>query len=439
MSDRADPVLNWDIQEEHLDEAAFFWGQWERSLSAPDEVLPDVAASEERLLARLDALVLGGPRVAERLLVPALASDEPERLSSAAFALLFDPSSRRGSDAVLNALGDAAPGARAAILRALELLPTASLPTWVESLLAQPEPSLQALALDVLGAHGLSPGLELTGFLTEGEPRVSAAALRAAVRLRARLERKVLQRFWSSSQSSVRDAAIIAGLIQGQREAWMSCRQVVEARGPDLELPLLLLALGGDAGELAPLRGLLDVTALRPHVLWALGFSGRVSAAEACLAYLGDEAVGHLAAEAFCSITGLELSGRFMAGAPFPEDEEAGSEAPSTPGSHPVPGPGLPLPDARAVQAWWGESRTRFNPETRYLRGRPWSPAVLLQGLWTEPMRRRHSLALEVALRSQGAFQARTRRFARHQLLVLETLRTTPPTLSSGPLVRGLA
>ncbi|QRK04193.1 TIGR02270 family protein [Archangium violaceum] len=437
MSDRSDPLLNWDIQEEHLDEAAFFWGQWERSLSAPDEVLPDVAVGEERLLARLDALVLGGPRVAERLLMPALASDEPERLSSAAFTLLFDASSRRGSDAVLSALRDAAPDACAAILRALEVLPTASLPAWVESLLAQPEPSLQALALDVLGAHSLSPGLELTGFLSEEDPRLSAAALRASVRLRARLDRKVLQRFWSSSESSVRDAAILAGLIQGQREAWMSCRQVVEARGPDLELPLLLLALGGDAGELAPLRGLLDVTALRPHVLWALGFSGRVSAAEACLAYLGDEAVGHLAAEAFCSITGLELSGRFLAGDPFLEDEEPGSEAPL--GSHPMPGPGLPLLDARLVRDWWVESRTRFNPETRYLRGRPWSPAVLLQGLWTEPMRRRHGLALEVALRSQGTFQARTRRFARHQLAVLETLRTTPPSLSSGPFVRGLA
>ncbi|MFL5356663.1 TIGR02270 family protein [Archangium sp.] len=439
MSYRADLILNWDIYEEHLDEAAFFWGRWERSLSAPDEVLPEVVASEERLLARLDALVLGGDAVAERLLLPALASDEPERLASAAFALLCDGSSRRGRDAVLTALEDASPAVLTVLQRALELLDTAALPPWLMPVLLQRQIPLRALALDVLGAHAIPPELALADLLVEGEPRVSAAALRAAARLRVRLEPRVLQRFFSSSESTVRDAALVVGLLQGQRDAWVFCRRVVEARGRDLETPLLLLALGGDAGELDLLQGLLEVEALRPDVLWALGFGGRVSGAEACLELFGDERVGHLAAEAFCAITGLVLEGQYVSGEQPQTGEETAPEEPSSPLRHPEPGPGLPRAEVGAVRAWWTESRSRFNAHTRYLRGRPWTPAVLLQGLWTEPMRRRHVLALEAAFRSQGAVQLRTRTFARHQLAALELLRTAAPFLSSGPLVTRLS
>ncbi|WP_254627626.1 hypothetical protein [Myxococcus sp. CA040A] len=45
-----------DVWEEHLDEEAFRWTQWERALVAPDFTLEETAKREERLLAHLDAL-----------------------------------------------------------------------------------------------------------------------------------------------------------------------------------------------------------------------------------------------------------------------------------------------------------------------------------------------------------------------------------------------
>ncbi|ATB34084.1 TIGR02270 family protein [Melittangium boletus] len=433
MHIRADIILNWSNYEEHLDEAAFFWGQWERAFAAPDEVLHDVAESEERLLARLDALVLGGEYVAERLLKPALASDEPERLSAAVFALLSG-GWRWGPDAVLGILGEASPAMVNSIRRALELLDPRALPAWPQSLLAEGTLPLRALALEVLGAHAITPSIPLKEFVLNGEPSVAAAALRAAARLQVRLDWHVLQRALSSPEPAVRDAALVAGLLSGHRETWTVCRLLVSARGPDLGLPLLLLSLGAGPGGASLLRSLLDEPRCRPDVLWALGFSGYVSAAETCLEHLDTEA-GHLAAEAFSAITGLVLAGRFVAEAPdaFTEDEEL-NEEPSGPGQHPAPGNGMPLPNVNAIHAWWTDARKQFDPAVRYLRGSPWTPASLLQGLWTEPMRRRHALALEVTLRSQGIFQLRTRTFARHQLAAMEAIRAAPPALLSRPL-----
>ncbi|MFP2925205.1 hypothetical protein ACLESO_08305, partial [Pyxidicoccus sp. 3LG] len=78
----------WDVHEEHLAEGAFRWSRWDLALDAPDYTLDEVAELEETAFAHVDALVLGGEPVAKRLLVPALADEEPERIVVAALALL---------------------------------------------------------------------------------------------------------------------------------------------------------------------------------------------------------------------------------------------------------------------------------------------------------------------------------------------------------------
>ena len=66
-------LILWDVVEEHLDEAAFLWTQWERGLQSPLYKLHELRDRvEERMLAHLDGLVVGGEAVAQRLLYPAL-------------------------------------------------------------------------------------------------------------------------------------------------------------------------------------------------------------------------------------------------------------------------------------------------------------------------------------------------------------------------------
>ena len=109
--------------ERHLEEACFLWGQWERSLVSPEHSLEEVEGLEARLLAHLDALVLGGRRVAARLLLPALESDELESVGCAAFALLSqEEEAAEGERLVLERLVEGEEAQRAGIRRALQFV-----------------------------------------------------------------------------------------------------------------------------------------------------------------------------------------------------------------------------------------------------------------------------------------------------------------------------
>src|SRR3569832_1116128 len=78
-------AIPWDIYEEHLDEAAFLWGQWERAMDAAHYTIDEVIEGpERRLRAHLDGLVLGGHPVAENLLVPALADEDEGKITASA-------------------------------------------------------------------------------------------------------------------------------------------------------------------------------------------------------------------------------------------------------------------------------------------------------------------------------------------------------------------
>lgn len=431
----------WDIYETHLDEAAFRWGQWEKRLDAPDFTLEEVAEQEEQLAAHVDGLVLGGEPVARRLLEPALVSEDAERVVAAALALLAGEEPP-GPAAVLAALPVAEPPVLAALQRAFELAPSSGIPADLPSLLKKEEaaPELRALVLDTLGVHGMATAPLCLPFLSDPEPQVAAAALRAAGRARLPLEPAVLQRALDSDVPALRDAAIVAGLLSGHRGAWATCQAVAESGKPEARLPLLLLGLGGDERDVKRLVALLSTEALRPHALWALGFSGRVAAADACVELLRQKPVAALAGEAFGAITGLRIEGDFAETAEAPEAEEPTPlesedlDADLTP----KPEDALPRPHAERVMAWWREARPRMDAKQRLLAGQPFTPQGLLDALVSAPMRRRHALALELALRSRGALVVPTRAFVAGQLAAWKAARAAPVTSYSRPFAEGL-
>jgi uncharacterized protein (TIGR02270 family) len=424
MTPRTDLPLLWDIYEEYLDEAEFLWTQWERMLISPDDRLHEVDQSEERLFAHLDGLVLGGAPVVERLLIPALEANEPARISVAAFALTSG-GSPAASEALRTGLKEEAPISLAAIHRALELLDREELPAWIPSLLDAPSPALRLLAIELLGPHGAVPPQVLSESLTHEEPRVVSAALRAMTRSRTGLERVSLGRMLASPIPEVRDAAIMAGLVRGHRASWNTCLATMDE--PNGKLSRLLVAMGADEHEFGKLLALLEPPKLRQDVLWALGFSGRVSAADACVALMEDASSAALATEAFCAITGLCLDEGLVAERAEPPEEPVLLEEENLDATlEPSAEDALPLPDAPAVARWWKEARPRFDARQRYLGGRVMGTEVLLEALESAPMRRRHALSLEVMIRSRGEVRLPTRLFARQQMNALRTLRAAP-------------
>ncbi|WP_163991472.1 TIGR02270 family protein [Pyxidicoccus caerfyrddinensis] len=438
MAEPSGRPLRWDIYETHLEEAAFRWSQWETALDAPDFVLEEVAEQEEHVAAHVDGLVLGGEPVAERLLVPALA-DEPERIVAAALALL-QAEAPSGPAAVLAALPAAEPPALAALRRAFELVPAAALPASLPALLKHEDaaPGRLALVLDTLGVHGLATAPLCLPFLAHPEPLVAAAALRAASRARLPLEPAMLQLALDSAEPTLRDAAIVTGLMGGHRGAWSACQAVARAPAPGDRLPLLLLGMSGDERDVKQLLELLSTEALRPDVLWALGFSGRVAAADACVELMRHKPVAALAGEAFSAITGLRIAEEYAV--PREEEDEAlpPLEEDLAADLTPKPEDALPKPRPESVAAWWQQERQRLDAKQRYLAGQPFTPLALLDALASAPMRRRHALALELALRSRGAIQVPTRAFAMPQLDALKAARSVQASSFSRPFAEGL-
>jgi uncharacterized protein (TIGR02270 family) len=249
----------------------------------------------------------------------------------------------------------------------------------------------------------------------------------------------MLQRALDSAEPALRDAALLAGLMAGQRESWAACQSAAESREPGDELPLLLLGMNGDERNVKRLLGLLSDEALRPHALWALGFSGRVAAADACMTLMWNKPVAALAGEAFSAITGLRIAEEHEApreeeNEALPPLEEENLDADLTP----KPEDSLPRPRPESVAAWWQQERQRLDAKQRYLAGQPFTPQALLDALVSAPMRRRHALALELALRSRGATQVPTRTFVAHQLAALKAARATPTSSFSRPFAEGL-
>jgi len=176
--------VRWDIVEEHLDEAAFLWTQWEHALVSPRYTLADVAdGPEERLKAHVDGLVVGREPVAERLLIPALAHDEPEYRFAAASALLAS-GERAPRAAVLDALAAAGGPALAALARAFALHASSeTTQALLERWPALPPPA-RSVVLEACVRTGADPGARLDAVMREGEAPTLGAGLEATRRIR---------------------------------------------------------------------------------------------------------------------------------------------------------------------------------------------------------------------------------------------------------------
>jgi uncharacterized protein (TIGR02270 family) len=414
------PPLLWDVLGEHLQEATFLWKQRQRSLLASDYVLTEIADGDEaRLRAHLEGLVIGGRPVAERLLLPALEGEDPASIAAAACALLeFTEPDQLAT--VLDWFVQGADEVREGISHPLSLSARADVTPALVKLFPTLETSDQLFVLYVLRARQADTEAVLAQLSINGaEPELLTAAIRAA-RFAPRATADTLIRHGlGDANPRVRNAAIETGLVHGSRLAWGLCKRLMEAGEADARPALLAFALGGEQAELEALYAAVADPARRDEALWALGFSGRLSAAEAALAALR-EGGDRLAADAFALITGMPLASFLEEEAEedeeeeLLEDEEEGDEeqeeeeAPKAPDDSPLGG--LPGPEVlpgkvrlEAVEAWWKKERPRFEPEGRYLLGAPLRPESVAAVLEAVPMRCRPVFGWELGIRSKDA------------------------------------
>ncbi len=435
----ADEVTLWSIVEEHLDEAGFLYWMRRGCLQSPEYDLDKIAAAPEaRLLAHVDALVVGGRAVRERILLPAVHDEQadPERVAAAALALLSSEHPQLALELVVAAL----PRHRGERLEALgEALSLARIPEaprrLVAALAKDPEPAVAAVALRALAAYRADPGPMLDGFLRSEEPATVQAALRVAAAVPRRDRLRACERLLGSENATTRDRALDAALLMGSDRAWSLCvERAINPVNADQHC-VFLCGLLGEAREHERLARLLDAGTLVPAVLWSMGFAGRPCHAESAIGLLDHptERVAKLAGEVFTSVTGYVPAkpDAGSAGAREPDDDEpvAFYEDDLDADLVPAHADQLPALDRGAAQAWWDEHRDRFVATSRYVLGQPLSIAAVHRALRRGSARRRPPWALGLQIASGGRYVVSTGALCEHQSRELESFATSDPTV----------
>jgi uncharacterized protein (TIGR02270 family) len=225
-----------------------------------------------------------------------------------------------------------------------------------------------------------------------------------------------VERLLDSAEARIRAAALQTGLLCGLPAAQSA--RARQARAHD-DHALLLTALVETGAEQEFIFAALDDLGHRAAALRALGFVGTQRAAEACLRFIADsdKLVARLAGEAFSMISGLN-PGPFALAAE--EDDDSISDATAAPEASAILA--LPVLDANAVAEWWKGRRSNFKPGPRYLRGEQRMPSTIGEQLTRLPMRWRHLILLELALRKPGASPVSPRSWTRCQEARTRTL-----------------
>jgi uncharacterized protein (TIGR02270 family) len=412
-----DPVL-WDVVEEHVGEAAFGLEQFERALEHPRRTLSELDRHPEgRLRAHLDALVIGGAAVRERVLLPELENpdeDEPARVTAAAIPLI----QQGNHEDLWPALANKSSIVRDAAVRATSLQGTADLDRWATTRLPFGSSAFATAGLLQLhAARGLGASM-LHKWLRSEDPGILAAAAHAARWADPGTHRAAVEDLLQHPHPLVKQNALVSSLCLGSRGAQVVCeRWALEGEAP----PPLVLALAAALGSrefLDRLAGRLDAKCDHAAVLFALAFSGDSRQIPRLIEILRSKNQQHakLAFQAIAAITGLDLRDDAFSlseseANAAPADPDAGDVAEVNAalplfedddlGANLVPQPedALPRPNPDVVERFWKQRAGLFDPSRRYLAGFLFGTDVLMRQLEYAPLRLRHVLALTLCIR----------------------------------------
>jgi uncharacterized protein (TIGR02270 family) len=438
-------VTLWEIVEEHLDEAAFLYGMRNDRLSVPHYNLDDVRLGPEaRLFAHVDALVVGGSSVRERLLIPTIRDDEaePERVAAAALAMLRSEHLHLSVELLVAALPSMQGARMDALSAALSLAEVPEVPQLlVREVRKEQTPAVSAAMLRILAAYRMDPGETLVRFLQSEDPATAQAAAAVAAAVPRADCLAWCERLIDSDAIETRNEAMDAALVLGSSSAWSVCCHRAQHPIEKDAHALLLCGLLGSSQEQRRLTELLESGIQVSAVLWAMSFSGRADGMQTVMTLLEhpDERIAKLAGETFTAVTGYMPAKQSTIRAhaenrspsepaddtfPFTEEDLDADLVPSAADL-------LPSVDRAAASAWWDGHRGRFTAGSRYMEGEPMSFASVHRALRHGSVRRRQPWALGVSIASGGQYVVSTEAICQRQLAQLERLAHCDPAVLS--------
>jgi uncharacterized protein (TIGR02270 family) len=415
----------WDVVEEHLAESDFLLEQIGRAFDSPTLTLTGLEQGlEARFSAHLDALAVGGDAVYDGLLKPVLDEPDPEQPGRVASAALIAIERRRFGD-LKPALAHEAAAVRAAAVDACALSSGSSkaVEDWLHARWRDVTDARErASLLGVIARIGLEPP-PLIEWLQGEDPLLAGAAAFAARHADPRRHLAVIEYLLDHQDVGVREAAMISALAWRSHRGSLVCEALALDASTPRPLSMALCASLGGQRQHDALAQKVSVPAHRPAALFALGFSGNPAMLPLLLDRLADPApqVAKIAAQAVATIVGIDLQdSAFIADEPEPPSDPDANLPPLEKDDldadlAPAPEDALPRPNAQAIRRFCEQQRAAWSPGQRYLAGRDAKRETLFECLEREPLRRRHVLALALAIQGGGTGWVDTRTFAREQ------------------------
>jgi len=403
----------WPVVDESFDEAEYLWRSWESSLDTHARNYREVWFwTEDRLGGALDGVLLGGHRSCEELLASGIERNDAIGTFAVSAHVLAAMRSPLAWELLWPVLNAASGNSAHTLRRALEVL---VLPKQIasleERLHGQGEAGLPWLVSLRTFRKESSPAAQIQQLAASHSPDDRRSAMAAARLLPTQVARKIIEPGLADIDARVVAAAVEAGLVHGFRSAWVRCLELGAAQTSAASF-FWMSCLGGER-ERRLLMSALAAPRTFDLALQALGFLGTKEAANLALHAMTNPAHARLAAEAFCAITGLNLATQNLAAPEPPTLNEPLAFELDDMNADLVPKLDdlLPLPDVDAVKRWWSQNEARFDDSTRYIGGQPLCPEALYQALAVGPMRRRHVLGFELAVRTGGLCDLQTRGF----------------------------
>lgn len=378
-----------DVLEEHFDEACFLWRQRALAIGSRGLHRRDLSRIDERLLAHLDGLVIGGepawPLIGRGLDGPSPAA----ALVSAWIALTLD------TDDFLDVLYPVLTNAPAPVFRgvcqafryARGRFVEECLPRWLYAAHFR----VRAVAIDALSFH-LRPIPEaiIAELQVDHAPAVRHAAVAAAGRYHLRALLPQVERLLDDADIEVRAAALTAAVLLGSADATLRCRELALRGGPEAAQAFVLLGRLGlredrdqiFAPELAKAAPL-------PEAVSALAALGDPETLPWLPRLCGERRYAGLVTAVVQRVTGIDLI-------------SAGVSVQSKPAADPLAElddialAALPAADAEALAGFLG-THLRNLPPGRLCMGRPYGPAPLEALLREGPLGDHADAAFELA------------------------------------------
>jgi uncharacterized protein (TIGR02270 family) len=413
-----------DIVEQHAEEAAFLWILRNEATRAPNHDLDSLGELDERIDAHLDGLRVAGTHGWDACREQ-LAWREAGEVFAAASVALQSRIGRRFEMVLDVAAGS--PELAGGLVGAVAWMPHGDVEQTINSLLHSEERRLRAIGLAAAAAHRRDPGAALAAALLDSNGSLRARACRTA----AQLGRRDVLSLCAGADANASAEEVFwtawAMTLLGERESVAALRELATSPATAThseeacDLATRCVSAADARAWQRQLAGSPDTARLGIVAAAALGDP-------ACIPWLldvmHDETLARVAAEAFATITGVDLT-RARLSAMRPDGFESGpNDDPHDANVAIDPDEHLPWPMPNAVAEWWSSNAKRFAAGHRYLLGRPMSIDVLRDALRNGRQRQRRGAALELALQTgEPLFEVRAR--ADRQLEALGALKLT--------------